>query len=61
MQRSIVSRGSETFFAASIAMRSFALSPGSAPPFAAMISSFATFENALPFALEVARRPACFH
>ncbi len=61
MQRSIVSRGSDTFFAASIATRSFALSAGLAPDFAAMISSLETFEKAFPFAFALASRPACFH
>ena len=61
MARSSVSRLIDARLACSMASRSRGLAAGSAPAFAAIITSLATFPRIRPFAAALAVRPLCFH
>lgn len=61
MARSSVSFVIDAFFAASMARRRRGFIAGSAPPFAAIITSFASFPSTFPRAAAFAVRPLCFH
>src|SRR4029077_12671836 len=62
MARSMLSRGTEAFLAASTATRNRALLSGfGSPTFAATMISFTILLINAPRLLELAIRPACFH